>query len=71
MKIGGIIALVFGALNLFIGISLLSTEYADKAGEKIGFGIGALALGLYLINRAKQKKEEEEAKKKWTEQNSE
>lgn len=65
MKVGGIIALIFGVLNLIIGIGGLSTEYADQAGGKIGFGIGAIVLGIYLINRANQKKEEQKEKDKW------
>lgn len=70
MKTGGIIALVFGVLNLIIGIAGLSTEYAEKATGKIGFGIGATVLGFYLLNRASQKKEEEEKKKQWENQSS-
>lgn len=65
MKVGGIIALIFGVLNLIVGISALSSEYADQAGGKIGFGIGAIALGLYLLNRDSQKKEEQKEKDKW------
>jgi uncharacterized membrane protein YfcA len=65
MKIGGIIALIFGVLNLIIGIGGLSTQYADQAGGKIGFGIGAIALGIYLLNRANKKKEEQKDKEKW------
>jgi len=66
MKIGGIIALIFGVLNLIIGIGALSSEYADQAGGKIGFGIGAIVLGIYLLNRANQKKEEQNEKDKWS-----
>jgi uncharacterized membrane protein YfcA len=65
MKIGGIIALIFGVLNLIIGIGGLSTQYADQAGGKIGFGIGAIVLGIYLLNRANKKKEEQKDKEKW------
>jgi uncharacterized membrane protein YfcA len=65
MKIGGIIALIFGVLNLIIGIGGLSSQYADKAGGKIGFGIGAIVLGIYLLNRANKKKEEQKDKEKW------
>ena len=65
MKVGGIIALIFGVLNLIVGIGGLSTQYADQAGGKIGFGIGAIVLGIYLLNRANQKKEEQKEKDKW------
>jgi uncharacterized membrane protein YfcA len=65
MKVGGIIALIFGVLNLIVGIGGLSTEYADQASGKIGFGIGAIVLGIYLLNRANQKKEEQKEKDKW------
>jgi len=66
MKVGGIIALIFGVLNLIIGIGALSSEYADQAGGKIGFGIGAIVLGIYLLNRANQKKEEQNKKDDWS-----
>jgi uncharacterized membrane protein HdeD (DUF308 family) len=66
MKVGGIIALIFGVLNLIFGIVALSTEYADQAGGKIGFGIGAIVLGIYLLNRANQKQEEQNEKDKWS-----
>lgn len=65
MKVGGIIALIFGVLNLIIGIGGLSTQYADQASGKIGFGIGAIVLGIYLLNRANKKKEEQKKKDKW------
>lgn len=65
MKVGGIIALIFGVLNLIVGIGGLSTQYADQASGKIGFGIGAIVLGLYLLNRANKKKEEQKEKDKW------
>ncbi|NCP52436.1 MAG: hypothetical protein GW839_14175 [Flavobacteriales bacterium] len=65
MKVGGIIALIFGVINLIVGIGGLSTQYADQATGKIGFGIGAIVLGIYLLNRANQKKEEQKEKDKW------
>jgi len=66
MKVGGIIALIFGVLNLIMGIGALSTEYADQAGGKIGFGIGAIILGIYLLNRDSQNKENQKEKDKWS-----
>lgn len=65
MKVGGIIALIFGILNLIVGIGGLSTQYADQAGSKIGFGVGAIVLGVYLLNSANKKKEEQKEKDKW------
>lgn len=66
MKVGGIIALIFGVLNLIIGIGMSSDpNFADKAGGKFGFGIGAIVLGIYLLNRANKKKEEQKDKDKW------
>lgn len=66
MKTGGIIALLFGVLNIIAGIGMLSDpKFADKAGGKFGFGIGAIVLGIYLLNRAKEKKEEEKEKDNW------
>lgn len=67
MKIGGIIALIFGILNIIAGIGMSSDpNFADKAGGKFGFGIGAIVLGIYLLNRANQKKEEQNEKDKWS-----
>lgn len=66
MKVGGIIALVFGVLNLIVGIGGLSSQYADQASSKIGFGIGAIVLGLFLLNRANKKKDEQNEKEKWS-----
>ncbi len=67
MKVGGIIALIFGLLNLIAGIGMLSDpNFADKASGKFGFGIGCIILGIYLLNRASQKKEEQNEKDKWS-----
>jgi hypothetical protein len=41
-------------------------NFADKAGGKFGFGIGCIVLGIYLLNRASQKKEEQNEKDKWS-----
>lgn len=65
MKVGAYIAFFFGIGNLILGIASLSSQYADQAGGKIGFGIGAIALGIYLLNCAKQKEEEQKKKDNW------
>ncbi len=65
MKIGGIISIILGAINIIIGFAGLSSKYADQATSKLGFGIGLLVLGLFLINRAKKRKEEQDEKNKW------
>lgn len=65
MRTFGIICIVLGGLNLLVGFAGLSTEYAEQASSKFGFGISALVLGLFLLSRAKKKKEEEEAKNRW------
>ncbi len=66
MKTGGIIALIFGILNIIAGIGMSSDpNFADKAGGKFGFGIGCIVLGIYLLNRASKKKEEQNEKDKW------
>ena len=65
MKIGGIISIIFGVVNLIIGFAGLSSKYPEQATGKIGFGIGLLVLGFYLINRANKKKEEKDKKDKW------
>lgn len=65
MKIIGIILIIIGAINVITGFAGLSSNYAEKAASSIGFGIGFVVLGAYLINRAKKKKEEKEEKEKW------
>ena len=65
MKIGGIIAIIFGAINLIAGIAGMGSQYADQASGKIGFGIGATLLGVFLISRAEKNKKEQEEKDKW------
>jgi hypothetical protein len=56
MKKGfGIFFIVIGALNLVIGLAGLGSEYADQAGGKLFFGIGALGLGIWMVSSAKKK----------------
>lgn len=58
MKKGfGIFFIIIGILNLIIGIGGLSTQYADQAGGKIFFGIGALGLGIWMVTSAKKSDE--------------
>ena len=58
MKKGfGIFFIIIGILNLIIGIGGLSTKYADQAGGKIFFGIGALGLGIWMVNSTKKRDE--------------
>ncbi len=66
MKVGGIISIIFGLLSFIVGIAGLSTKYADKAVGNLGWGIGLIVLGFYLLNRARQKKEEQNEKDKWS-----
>ena len=41
MKVGGIIAIIFGVLNIIAGIGMSSDpNFADQAGGKFGIGIG-------------------------------
>ena len=63
MKIGGIILIVIGALNLFVGIAQISVT--GSGGRGIGFAIGFVVLGAFLIDRAKRKSEKEDAREKW------
>lgn len=65
MKIGGIILIIIGAINIIVGFAGLSTEYAEQASSRLGFGISFIVLGAYLINRAQKKKEEKGKKEKW------
>jgi hypothetical protein len=66
MKIGAYIAFFFGFGNLVLGIASLSSQYAEQATGKIGFGIGAIVLGFFLLSKANQKVEEQKEKDKWS-----
>ncbi len=67
MKVGGIVALIFGILNFIAGVGMASDpRFSDKAGTKFGFGIGCVVLGFYLLNRASQKKNEQNEKDNWS-----
>lgn len=65
MKITGIILIIIGAINVITGFAGLSSDYAEQASSSLGFGIGFIVLGAYLINRAQKKKEEKQRKDKW------
>ena len=65
MKIGGIIAIVFGVINLIAGLAGISTQYAEQASGKLGFGIGAILLGIFLLSRVEKNRKEHEEKDKW------
>jgi uncharacterized membrane protein HdeD (DUF308 family) len=65
MKTGGIIAIIFGALNIFVGIAGLNSPFAERAIRNLGLGIGVIILGIYLISRANEKKEEQKEKDNW------
>lgn len=66
MKIGGCICLFFGVLNLLISLAGLN-DYPEQAAQKLVFGAGMTGLGVYLLNRAKQKQKEDDDNKKWNE----
>lgn len=67
MKIGAYVAFFFGIVNLIMDFGMLSDpNFADKAGGKFGFGIGCIVLGVYLLNRVKQKQDEQKNKDKWS-----
>lgn len=65
MKIAGIILLVLGGLSVIGGI------IGAMAGRPNFSGLAFVALGGFLLYRANQKKEEEEAKKRWEDNSSE
>lgn len=67
MKTFGIILLAIGGLNLIINLIGLGTnpEYADQQIRQLLFGIGLIAAGVYLINRAQKKKEEDKDRENW------
>lgn len=62
MKIAGIVILVFGGLSLITAIIGATNGY-----ETSFVGIGFVALGIFLISRADQKKEEHKKRKDWEE----
>lgn len=56
MKKGfGIFFIVIGVLNLVTGLAGLGSGYAEQAGGKLMFGIGALGLGIWMVSSAKKK----------------
>lgn len=65
MKIGGIITIVFGVINLIAGFAGIGKQYAEQASGKLGFGIGAILLGIFLLSRAEKNRKEQEEKNKW------
>lgn len=60
MKTWGIVLIVFGSLSLLGAILSTANGRTGSAG-----GLAFVVLGIYLIHRAKQKKEEEDEFKKW------
>lgn len=65
MKGLGITFVIFGILNLIVGISAAAYGEAEAAGRKF-LGAGMLiVLGAFMISRAKKKKEEEQNKSDW------
>lgn len=65
MKGLGITFVIFGILNLIVGISAAAYGEAEAAGRKF-WGAGMLiVLGAFMISRAKKKKEEEQNKSDW------
>lgn len=67
MKATGIILIIFGILNIVMSLGALSSSVGDpgQLGPKIIMGIGLGGLGIYLIQRANNKKKEQEDKDKW------
>jgi len=66
MKVAGIVLIAWGCL-MFGSIINLSNhpEYAEQLVRSMVLGIGLIGLGIYLLNRAKEKKKEQEEKEKW------
>ena len=60
MKIWGIIFIIAG-----IGGIIQFVASAGQTASSIGFSIGFLVLGIYLIHRANQKKKDLNDKEKW------
>lgn len=65
MKVFGWILIVFNSFIVTITLIALSSEGADdyvveRISGPIGFAIGMIVLGCYLIHRAKQKEREKE-----------
>lgn len=65
MKGLGITFVIFGILNLIVGISAAAYGEAEAAGRKFGGAGMLIVLGAFMISRAKKKKEEEQNKSDW------
>lgn len=67
MKTMGIILVVLGSLNLIGSVIGLSSnpQLADRLGRQLFMAVGFIGLGIYLINRANDKKKELEEKDNW------
>lgn len=65
MKGLGITFVIFGILNLIVGISAAAYGEAEAAGRKFGGAGMLIVLGVFMISRAKKKKEEEQNKSDW------
>lgn len=65
MKIAGWIFVVLAILNLIAFILGTAYGYADAVSTKLGGAIMLGVLGVYLIDRGKQKKQEKQDKNKW------
>mgnify|MGYP004501215741 CR=1 FL=1 len=66
MKGGGIFLMAWGVLLFIVNIIGLMQlpEYADRQIPMLFMGVGFFFGGIYLINRAKEKKIEEEKRKR-------
>ena len=65
MKGWGIAFVVIGILNLISGIAAVAYGEAEAAGRKFGGAGMLIVLGAFMISRAKKKKEEEQNKSDW------
>ncbi len=56
MKKGfGVLFIIFGILNLIVGLLGLSTEYQSEAFSKIFFGLIILPLGIWMYNSSRSR----------------
>ena len=65
MKALGWIFIVFGVLDFVVGIIGVANGY-EVGGRQVGGGIGIGALGVFLVYRAKKKKQERQEHDNWS-----
>jgi len=64
MKTVGVIIVVIGVINIFMGLLAIS-QAPPSAGRMIGGGVTFAVIGAFLIDRAAKNKEKKQQRKEW------